>query len=69
MAGVYGIYNDTKRERYYGTTKRKMPQRLGEHESGQTVSLQHWNWNSDKIRTRTIAKGSIQKKPPKRHMS
>jgi len=57
MAKVYGMYNQTKKERYYGTTTRPVNKRLGEHESGQTAVLRPWNWKKDKIMVKTIAKG------------
>ncbi|GAJ07275.1 unnamed protein product, partial [marine sediment metagenome] len=58
MAKVYGTYNYTKRERYYGSTKREVKkERVPEHKAGQTQAIKHWNWKKDKIVTRTIAKG------------
>ena len=57
MAKVYGMYNQTRKERYYGETTRQVDERLGEHESGRTEALKKWNWQKDKITTRTIAKG------------
>lgn len=57
MAKVYGLYNQTKKERYYGSTTRPVNKRLGEHEAGQTATLGNWNWKRDKIIVKTIAKG------------
>lgn len=57
MAKVYGMYNQTTKERYYGTTTRPVNKRLGEHEAGQTVALRNWNWKKDKIIAKNIAKG------------
>ncbi len=62
MAKTYGMYNYTKKERYYGKTKRVVPKRREEHATGQTQAISHWNWRKDKIITRTIAKGL----PPKK---
>lgn len=56
MAKVYGMYNQTKKQRYYGTTTRPVNKRLGEHEAGQTAALHNWNWKRDKIMVKTIAK-------------
>ena len=55
MATVYGLYNYTKRERYYGTTTRAMVERLREQKSGQTQAISHWNWRRDRITARVIA--------------
>ena len=52
---VYGVYNNTRKERYYGTTKGLVPNRIREHRSRRTGALQKWNWGKDKIRYRTIA--------------
>lgn len=57
MAKVYGMYNQTRKQRYYGTTSRPANTRLGEHEAGQTRALRNWNWKKDKIIVKTIAKG------------
>lgn len=62
MAKVYGMYNQTKKERYYGTTTRTVNKRQGEHESGQTTALGNWNWKRDKIVVRTIAERLTQQK-------
>lgn len=61
MAKVYGMYNQSRRQRYYGKTTRKVDKRLGEHEAGKTEALKKWNWKKDKIITRTIAKGLSEK--------
>ena len=61
MAKVYGAYNRSKRQRYYGKTTRKVDRRLSEHEAGNTKALKNWNWGKDKITTRTIAKGLAEK--------
>ena len=49
MAKVYGLYNDTRRQRYYGKTRRPMRKRIGEHRAGQTASIAHWDFEKDKI--------------------
>lgn len=61
MAKVYGMYNHSKRQRYYGETTRKVDKRLGEHEARKTKALKNWNFQKDKIITRTIAKGLPEK--------
>ena len=57
MAKVYGMYNQTRKERYYGSTTKPVNKRLGEHETGQTAALRNWNWKGDKIMVKTVAKG------------
>ena len=56
LAKVYGMYNQAKKQRYYGSTTQPVNKRLGQHESGQTAALRHWNWKRDKITAKTIAK-------------
>lgn len=68
MARVYGLYNYTRRERYYGMTERPLKRRRLEHEAGQTAALSNWNWKKDKVAIRTIAKGlSARKATEKAH--
>ena len=57
MAKVYGMYNQTKKQRYYGRTTQPVNKRLGQHKAGQTPALSKWNFEKDKILARTIAKG------------
>lgn len=57
MAKVYGAYNQTKKQRYYGSTTQPVSKRLGQHQAGQTLALRNWNWKKDRIIVRTIAKG------------
>lgn len=56
MRYVYGIYNYTRKERYYGTTEESVRDRIERHRSGQTLALQRWNWERDRIRYKTIAR-------------
>ena len=62
MAKVYGLYNRTKKERYYGSTTREMKKRMQEHASGQTQATSHWNFKKDKIDHRVIQKGIPEQK-------
>lgn len=65
---VYGLYNRTKKQRYYGSTTRSVEKRLQEHAASQTGATAHWNFKKDKIYHRTIAKGlSPQKATEKAH--
>jgi len=57
MATVYGLYNYTKKERYYGTTKRELTERVLEHVRGQTEALDHWDWETDDIKIKRIKRG------------
>lgn len=66
MAKVYGMYNKTKKQRYYGETTQKVDERLAQHEAGKTKALKNWNFKKDEITTRTIAKGLPEKKAIKK---
>jgi len=60
MAKVYGLYNRTRKERYYGITTRQNVKRMKEHASGQANALKHWNFSEDDIEVRIVARGLSQ---------
>jgi len=57
MAKVYGLYNQTRRQRYYGKTRRSLKARAEEHSSGQVQATESWNWDKERVIIRTIAAG------------
>ena len=68
MARVYGMYNRTRKEQYYGSTKRLLKERIKEHASGRCEATNHWKFGRDKIYWKTIRKGlSAQKATDKAH--
>jgi len=56
MRYVYGIYNYTRKERYYGTTEGSVRYRMEQHRRGYTRALQRWDWEKDRIIYKTIAR-------------
>ena len=56
MANVYGLYNRTREERYYGVTTRQRVNRMKDA-SRQANALKHWNFDEDDITVTTVARG------------
>ncbi len=46
---VYALVNETRKEIYFGTSKRPKERIVDEHSKGQTKAISHWDWSREKI--------------------
>ncbi len=51
---VYALNNESRKEIYFGVSKRLVERIREEHAAGKTKTIRGWNWSSEKIYTDLI---------------